>query len=125
LNIHELGSAAIDQAMMRQVWINLIGNAIKYSRNKELAKIEIGKIENAEKKDHVTFFVKDNGAGFDMAYMDKLFGVFQRLHKNNEFEGTGVGLALVKRIIDRHGGKIWANAKVGEGATFYLELPVR
>lgn len=124
LNVQPLGMAAIDQAMMRQVWINLIGNAVKYSRNKEIAKIEIGKMD-ADNKDHVVFFVKDNGAGFDMAYLDKLFGVFQRLHKTNEFEGTGVGLALVKRIIDRHGGKIWAEGKVGEGATFYMELPVR
>jgi signal transduction histidine kinase len=125
LNVQPLGTAAIDQAMMRQVWINLIDNALKYSKNKEATKIDIGKIENRSNKEHVVFFVKDNGAGFDMAYVDKLFGVFQRLHKDNEFEGTGVGLALVKRIIDRHGGKIWAEAKVGYGATFYIELPVR
>jgi signal transduction histidine kinase len=122
LKIGPMGTAPIDQAMMRQVWINLVGNAIKYSRNREVAKIEIGKIDNT--KDRLIYYVKDNGAGFDMAYIDKLFGVFQRLHKNNEFEGTGVGLALVKRIIDRHKGRIWADAKVGEGATFYIELPV-
>jgi two-component system sensor histidine kinase/response regulator len=115
-----LGSALVDINMMRQVWINLIGNALKYSRNKEQATIEIGRIEE---NNEVVFFVKDNGAGFDMAYMDKLFGVFQRLHKNNEFEGTGVGLALVKRIIDRHGGRIWAEAKVGAGAAFYFAVP--
>jgi signal transduction histidine kinase len=120
LKIDPLGTAAIDPSMMRQVWINLIGNAIKYSKNKEAAIVEIGR---REEKDNVVFFVKDNGAGFDMAYKDKLFGVFQRLHKNNEFEGTGVGLALVKRIIDRHGGQIWADAKVGEGATFFISLP--
>jgi signal transduction histidine kinase len=125
LNIQPLGMVAIDQAMMRQVWINLIGNAVKYSRNTELAKIEIGKIGKEDSKERVVYFVKDNGAGFDMTYVDKLFGVFQRLHKTNEFEGTGVGLALVKRIIDRHGGKIWAEAKIGEGATFYIELPMR
>jgi light-regulated signal transduction histidine kinase (bacteriophytochrome) len=121
LKIHPLGTAIIDGTMMRQVWINLVGNAIKYSRNKELAVIEIGRMED---NDRAVFFVKDNGAGFDMAYKDKLFGVFQRLHKNNEFEGTGVGLALVKRIIDRHKGEIWADAKVGEGATFYVSLPL-
>ena len=121
LKVGHLGSVAIDQSMMRQVWINLVGNAIKYSKNKPVAKIEIGKID---KKDRVVFYVKDNGAGFDMVYMDKLFGVFQRLHKTNEFEGTGVGLALVKRIIDRHQGMIWAEGKVEEGATFYIELPI-
>lgn len=121
MKIQKLGTATIDPTMMRQVWINLIGNAVKYSRNKEVAVIEIGRTEDNDK---VTFFVKDNGAGFDMAYMDKLFGVFQRLHKNNEFEGTGVGLALVKRIVERHKGTIWAQAKVGEGATFYFSLPL-
>jgi signal transduction histidine kinase len=121
LTIGDLGMASIDASMMRQVWINLIGNALKYSRKNDITKVEIGKLE---KNNEVVFFVKDNGAGFDMAYVEKLFGVFQRLHKNNEFEGTGVGLALVKRIIDRHGGRIWAEGKVGEGATFYLALPI-
>ena len=121
LKVHPLGTAIIDANMMRQVWINLVGNAIKYSKNKDVAIIEVGRTDH---KDKVVFFVKDNGAGFDMTYKDKLFGVFQRLHKNNEFEGTGVGLALVKRIIDRHKGQIWAEAKVGEGATFYVSLPL-
>lgn len=120
LDIKPLGSALVDSNMMRQVWINLIGNAIKYSRNKELAKIEVGR---TEENGEVIFFVKDNGAGFDMAYMEKLFGVFQRLHKANEFEGTGVGLALVKRIIDRHKGRIWAEGKLREGATFFFSVP--
>jgi signal transduction histidine kinase len=121
LTIGELGHASIDGSMMRQVWINLIGNALKYSKNNDVTKIEIGKLDD---KKELVFFVKDNGAGFDMAYVDKLFGVFQRLHKNNEFEGTGVGLALVKRILERHGGRIWAEAKVGQGATFYVALPI-
>lgn len=119
--MHALGTARLDATMMRQVWINLIGNAIKYSRNKEVATIEVGR---NDEKGMVSFYVKDNGAGFDMAYIDKLFGVFQRLHKNNEFEGTGVGLALVKRIVERHNGQIWAEGKVGQGATFYFTLSV-
>lgn len=120
LDIKPLGSALCDANMMRQVWINLLGNSIKYSRNVAVARIEVGRMDE---KGEVIFFVKDNGAGFDMQYMDKLFGVFQRLHKANEFEGTGVGLALVKRIVDRHKGRIWADAKVGQGATFYFSLP--
>jgi signal transduction histidine kinase len=120
LKIHPLGKAPMDASMMRQVWINLIGNSLKYSRNKEVSIIEIGRIDG---KNEMTYYVKDNGAGFDMAYMDKLFGVFQRLHKATEFEGTGVGLALVKRIIDRHNGTIRAEAKVDEGAAFYFTLP--
>ena len=121
LKIHPLGTASIDAVMMRQVWINLIGNALKYSRNKETTIIEIGRKDENGK---AIFYVKDNGAGFDMAYMDKLFGVFQRLHKVNEFEGTGVGLALVKRIVEKHKGSVWAEAKVGEGATFYISVSV-
>jgi signal transduction histidine kinase len=121
LKIQTLGTAKMDSNMMRQVWINLIGNAIKYSRNKEVATIEIGRTEQDGK---MIFYVKDNGAGFDMAYVNKLFGVFQRLHKNNEFEGTGVGLALVKRIVNRHNGEIWAEAQLEKGATFYFSLLV-
>jgi signal transduction histidine kinase len=109
-----------DPNMLRQVWINLISNAIKYSSQKEETKIEIGSFHEDEA---TCFYVKDNGVGFNMDYKDKLFGVFQRLHKAEEFEGTGVGLALVKRIINRHGGQIWAEAKLNEGATFYFTLP--
>ena len=109
-----------DYNLLKQVWLNLISNALKYSSKKENPVIEIG----SEKSDHeVIYYVKDNGAGFDMNYSDRLFGVFQRLHKTNDFEGTGVGLALAHRIISRHGGRIWAEAKVGEGATFYFSLP--
>jgi signal transduction histidine kinase len=109
-----------DSSMMKQVITNLISNAIKYSRKTENARVEIGSYkENA----HHVYFVKDNGAGFDMQYYDKLFGVFQRLHNGAEFEGTGVGLALVNRIINKHNGKVWAVGKVNEGATFYFSLP--
>ncbi|MEJ2592079.1 MAG: AAA family ATPase [Candidatus Thiodiazotropha sp.] len=109
-----------DAAMLRQVYINLLSNAIKFSRDREIQKIEVG----AEVKDGETvYYVKDNGVGFDMRYADKLFGVFQRLHSVNEFTGTGIGLAIVKRIISRHGGRVWAQGVVGAGATFYFSLP--
>jgi light-regulated signal transduction histidine kinase (bacteriophytochrome) len=98
-----------------------LSNAFKYTRKNTKPKIEIG----SERNDHeVLYYVKDNGVGFDMAYSDKLFGVFQRLHRKQDFEGTGVGLALVKRIIDRHNGRVWAEAKVNEGAVFYFALPL-
>ena len=110
-----------DLSMMRQVWINLLSNAIKFTQNKTIARIELGGyIENDEN----IYYVKDNGAGFDMQYADKLFGVFQRLHGIEEFDGTGIGLAIVKRIVTRHGGRVWAKGKVNEGATFYFAVPV-
>lgn len=109
-----------DINMIRQVWINLISNALKYAQKKECIDIQIGSYQDHKE---TTYYIKDNGAGFDMKYIDKLFGVFQRLHKINEFEGTGVGLALVKRIINRHEGRVWAEGKIDEGATFYFTLP--
>jgi hypothetical protein len=117
--IDELPSIKADPSLIKQVWINLVGNAIKYTGQKEKAVIHIG-AENNE--NDTVYFIKDNGAGFDMKYADKLFGVFQRLHAANDFEGTGVGLATVQRIVSRHGGKIWAEAKPEEGATFYFSL---
>ncbi len=110
-----------DYSLVTQVWINLISNAIKYSAKNENPKIEIGSIQY---ENEIVHYVKDNGAGFDMKYANKLFGVFQRLHTATEFEGSGVGLAIVKRIISKHGGRVWAESKPNEGATFYFSLPV-
>jgi signal transduction histidine kinase len=109
-----------DSSMIRQVMQNLISNALKYSLKKEKAFVEIGAYSNRGEN---IYFVKDNGAGFNMKYYDKLFGVFQRLHNSSEFEGTGVGLALVHRIVTKHGGRIWAEAEENKGATFYFSLP--
>jgi PAS domain S-box-containing protein len=118
--IGTLPPAVADISMLTQVWLNLISNAVKYSSKKPDPVIHIG----SETRDtEIVFFVRDNGAGFNMNYASKLFGVFQRLHGPREFEGTGVGLALVKRIIDKHGGRVWAEAKVNEGASFYFSLP--
>jgi PAS domain S-box-containing protein len=114
-----LTTAHVDPNLMNQVFANLISNAIKYSGGKDNPTIEIG---SKEERTETIYYVKDNGVGFDMKYYDKLFGVFQRLHGADEFEGTGVGLALVKRIVTRHGGKVWAEAELGKGATFYFSL---
>jgi signal transduction histidine kinase len=122
VEISAIESCEADINMLKQVWINLISNAIKYTRREPEARIRIGSTRHGQE---IHYYVKDNGVGFDMAYMNKLFGVFQRLHKRDDFEGTGVGLALVKRIVERHGGRIWAEAKVNEGASFIFALPVR
>jgi two-component system sensor histidine kinase/response regulator len=122
LNIGELPDAMGDENLIRQVWVNLISNALKYSRKVENAVIDIvGKIEDNRE----IFYIKDNGAGFDMKYQDKLFNVFQRLHKERDFEGIGIGLANVNRIILRHGGKCRAEGEEGKGATFYFSLPLK
>jgi signal transduction histidine kinase/CheY-like chemotaxis protein len=122
LEIEPLAPTTGDRAMMHQVFINLLSNAIKFSRNMDPAKIKVGcSIEGNE----AVYYVKDNGVGFDMQYADKLFGVFQRLHSVTEFEGTGIGLVIVKRIIARHGGRVWADGKVNKGATIYFALPTK
>jgi len=109
-----------DRVLLRQVWANLVGNAFKYSRSNPAAKVEIA---GERRNGHAVFSVRDNGVGFDMQYAGKLFGVFQRLHSVREFEGTGVGLAIVHRIVQRHGGRVWAEGKPGEGAVFHFSIP--
>ncbi|MFY9512576.1 MAG: ATP-binding protein, partial [Rubrivivax sp.] len=120
LSVDPLPPCVGDLALLRQVWINLLSNAVKYSRHRDPACIAVGCLQ-----DHgaaPTYFVRDNGAGFDMRYVHKLFGVFERLHRADEFEGTGVGLAIVQRIVQRHGGDVRAEAEPGRGATFYFHL---
>jgi len=118
--IEMLPPAKGDRSLIKQVWINLIANAIKYSQYRSTTCIEIG----AYQKDvHVVYYIKDNGAGFDMQYYDKLFGVFQRLHSSLEFTGTGIGLAIVHKIVNRHHGTVWAESKLNEGACFFFSLP--
>ena len=114
-----LPNARGDKSLIKQVWINLISNAVKYSKHKVKTSIEIG----AYKKNKlVVYYVKDGGAGFDMQYYDKLFGVFQRLHSQEEFEGTGIGLAIVQKIVNRHNGSVWAESTLNEGSCFYFSL---
>lgn len=118
--IENLPDIQADETLIKQVWTNYISNALKYSQYSTTSKIHIGYTENI---DTVEYFIKDNGVGFDMQYSSKLFGVFQRLHSQDEFAGIGIGLSIVQRIVLKHGGKVWAEAKSNEGATFYFSLP--
>lgn len=119
ITVKNIPPAYCDAQLMQQVWANLVSNAIKYTSKKENPQIEVG---SDEKENETHYYIKDNGAGFDMQYASKLFGVFQRMHSHKEFEGNGVGLALVQRIINKHGGKVWAEAELEKGATFYFTL---
>lgn len=119
IEVNDLPPCNADPALLKQVWINLLSNALKYTRQRESAQIEIGAQES---EGAMTWFVRDNGAGFDMLYVHKLFGVFQRLHRVEEYEGTGVGLAIVRRIVERHGGRVWAEGAFERGATFFFTL---
>lgn len=120
LTVGSMPAGRGDAAQLRQVWANLLGNAVKFSAKKESPEIQVGGYEAGNE---FVYFVRDNGAGFDMRYYEKLFGVFQRLHRDEEFQGTGVGLAIVQRVVQRHDGRAWAESVPGEGATFYFSLP--
>ncbi len=117
--IGDISSAACDPRLMKQVFVNLVSNALKYTGKRERALIQVGQVRQ---KNERILFVRDNGVGFDMQYVGKLFGVFQRLHKSRDREGNGVGLAIVQRIIRKHGGRVWAEAELDRGATFFFTI---
>jgi len=118
--VDSLGEAQGDATLVKQVLVNLLANAVKFTRDRQPGVVEVGARRDPDGTK--MFYVKDNGAGFDMTYANKLFGVFQRLHRADEYEGTGVGLAIVRRLVERHGGKVWADAQPGQGATFFFTL---
>jgi PAS domain S-box-containing protein len=122
LIVNDVPKCLADRRLLKQVWANLLSNALKYSRPRQESRIEIGWYEDEQQPDSVVYWIRDNGVGFDQQYVHKLFSVFQRLHRAEEFEGTGVGLALVNRIIQRHGGRVWAEGRLNKGATFYFTV---
>jgi light-regulated signal transduction histidine kinase (bacteriophytochrome) len=120
IDIADLPAAFADATMLRQIFQNLISNALKFSAGREHPRLEIGWLDE---EGEVVYYVRDNGVGFDMQYADKLYAMFERLHTDDEFPGSGVGLAIVKRLVERHGGRVWAESRIEEGATFYFTLP--
>jgi signal transduction histidine kinase len=119
LIVEDLPACEADPGLLEQVFVNLLSNALKFSRTREVARIEVG---SRTADGETTYFVRDNGVGFDMRHAGKLFSVFRRLHRAQDYEGSGVGLAIVHRIVERHGGRIWAEAAPGQGATFWFTL---
>lgn len=122
-SVSDLGMARVDPAILKHALFNLLSNAIKFTGKTERASVEVGSMEDRG-GEGLVYFVKDNGAGFDMRHAKRLFGVFERLHRQQDYPGTGVGLSIVQRVVQRHGGRVWAEATVNEGATFYFTLPL-
>jgi light-regulated signal transduction histidine kinase (bacteriophytochrome) len=120
VEIGELHDCFGDRALLEQVLVNLLSNAFKFTARCAAARVEVGALRQGEE---TVYYVRDNGVGFDMRYAERLFGVFQRLHAQEDFEGTGIGLSIVHRIVTRHGGRVWAESRLGEGTTLYFTLP--